>query len=35
MTEHFAPWKIKFDIDFDIKAVMTDEEKIADTNFIH
>ena len=30
MTEHFAPWKVKFDIDFDIKPVMTDEEKIAE-----
>ena len=24
MTKHFAPWKIKFDIDFDIKRVMND-----------
>ena len=23
ITEHFAPWKVKFDIDFDIKLVMT------------
>ena len=30
MTEHFAPWKVKFDIDFDIKPVMTDEEKVAE-----
>ena len=30
MTEHFAPWKVKFDIDFDIKPVMTDDEKVAE-----
>ena len=30
MTEHFAPWKVKFDVDFDIKPVMTDEEKITE-----
>ena len=29
MTGHFVPWKVKFDIDFDIKPVMTDKEKIA------
>ena len=29
MTEHFAPWKVKFDIDFDIKPVMNDQEKVA------
>ena len=28
MTEYFASWKVKFDIDFDIKPVMTNEEKI-------
>ena len=32
MTEHFAPWKVKFDIDFDIKPVMTDEEKLLNIN---
>ena len=30
MTEHFAPWKVKFDIDLDIKPVMNDEEKVAE-----
>ena len=30
ITEHFGPWKVKFDINFDIKLVMTDEEKIAE-----
>ena len=30
MTENFASWKVKFDIDFDIKPVMTDEEKIVE-----
>ena len=34
MTEHFAPWKVKFDIDFDIKPVMTDEEKIAEHKLV-
>ena len=29
-TKHFAPWKVKFDINFDIKPVMTGEEKIAE-----
>ena len=29
MTEHFAPWKVKFDIDFDNKPEMIEEEKIA------
>ena len=30
MTEHFASWKVKFDIDFYIKPLMTDEEKIVE-----
>jgi len=34
MTEHFAPWKVKFDVDFDIKPVMTDEEKIAEHKLV-
>ena len=34
MTEHFAPWKVKFDVDFDIKPVMTDEEKIAEHQLV-
>ena len=34
MTEHFAPWKVKFDIDFDIKPVMTDQEKIAEHKLV-
>ena len=34
MTEHFAPWKVKFDIDFDIKPVMNDEEKIAEHKLV-
>ena len=34
MTEHFAPWKVKFDINFDIKPVMTDEEKIAEHQLV-
>ena len=34
MTEHFAPWKVKFDIDFDIKPVMNDEEKVAEHRLV-
>ena len=34
MTGYFAPWKVKFDIDFDIKPVMTDEEKIAEHKLV-
>jgi hypothetical protein len=34
MTEHFAPWKVKFDLDFDIKPVMTDDEKIAEHKLV-
>ena len=34
MTEHFAPWKVKFDIDFDIKPVMTDDEKVAEHKLV-
>ena len=34
MTEHFAPWKVKFDIDFDIKPVMTDAEKIVELKLV-
>ena len=34
MTEHFAPWKVKFDIDFDIKPVMTNEENIAEYKIV-
>ena len=30
MKEHFATWKVKFDMDFDIKPIMTEEEKIAE-----
>ena len=30
MKEHFASQKVKFDIDFDIKPVMNDEEKIVE-----
>ena len=30
MREHFASWKVKFDIDFDFKPVMTGEEKIVE-----
>ena len=29
MTEQFAPWKVKFDIDYSVKAVMTFDEKVA------
>ena len=32
MSEHIAPWKVKFDIDFDIKPVIVDEEKLLSTN---
>ena len=32
--EHFTPWKVKFDIDFDIKPLMTDEEKIAEHKLV-
>ena len=32
MTEHFSPWKLKFDIDFEIKPVTNDEEKITEHN---
>ena len=34
MTEHFSPWKVKFDIDFDIKPVMTDDEKVAEHKLV-
>ena len=34
MTEHFAPWKVKFDIDFDIKPVMNDQEKVAEHKLV-
>ena len=34
MTEHFAPWKVKFDMDLDIKPVMTDEEKVAEHKLV-
>ena len=34
ITEHFAPWKVYFDIDFDIKPVMTDEEKIPEHQLV-
>ena len=34
MTGHFAPWKVKFDIDFDIKPVMTDQENIAEHKLV-
>ena len=34
MTEHFAPWKVKFDIDFEIKPVMTDDEKVAEHKLV-
>ena len=34
MTEHFAPWKVKFDIDFDIKPVMNDKEKVAEHKLV-
>ena len=34
MTEHFAPWKLKFDIDFDIKPVMNDQEKVAEHKLV-
>ena len=34
MTEHFAKYKFKFDIDFDIKPVMNDEEKVAEHKLV-
>ena len=34
ITEHFAPWKFKFDIDFDIKPVMTDDKKIVEHKLV-
>ena len=34
MTEHFAPWKVKFDIDLDIKPVMTNEEKVSEHKLV-
>ena len=34
MTEHFVPWKVKFDIDLDVKPVMTDEEKVAEHKLV-
>ncbi len=34
MKENFAPWKVNFDIDFDIKPVMTDEEKIPEHQLV-
>ena len=34
MTENFASWKVKFDIDFDIKPVMTDEEKVVEHKLV-
>ena len=30
MTEHFAPWKVNFDI----KPVMTDDEKVAEHKLV-
>ena len=34
MTEHCAPWKVKFDIDLDIKPVMNDQEKVAEHKLV-
>ena len=34
MSKHFAPWKVKFDIDFDIMPVVTDAEKIAEHKMV-
>ncbi len=34
MTEHIAPWKVMFDIDFDIKPVITDDEKVAEHKLV-
>tara|TARA_B100000965_G_scaffold394176_1_gene406006 strand:- start:335 stop:655 length:321 start_codon:yes stop_codon:yes gene_type:complete len=34
MSKHFAPWKVKFDIDFDIIPVITDAEKIAEHKMV-
>ena len=34
MTEHFAPWKLKFDIDLDIKPFMNDQEKVAEHKLV-
>ena len=34
MKEHFAPWKVKFDINFDTKPVMTYQEKIAEHQLV-
>ena len=34
ITAHFAPWKVQFDIDFDIKPVMTDDEKVVEHKLV-
>ena len=34
ITEHFALWKVKFDIDFNIEPVITDEENIAEHQLV-
>lgn len=34
MSKHFAPWKVKFEIDFDIMPVVTDAEKIAEHKMV-
>ena len=34
MTKHFAPWKVKFDLDLDIMPVLTDDEKIAEHKMV-
>ena len=33
-NEYFSPWKVHFDMDFDIKPLMTDEEKIAEHKLV-
>ena len=34
MTEHFASWKVKFDINYFIGPVMNDEEKIVEHKLV-
>ena len=34
MTKHFAPWKVKFDINLDMMPVLTDDEKIAEHKMV-
>ena len=34
MTEHFVRWEVNYDIDFDIKLVIKDDEKVAEGKLV-